>query len=177
LGIEERPATEAGEKLAHPELEPSPAEIDLMDALQDLCTQHAQEMQQVYHLMQLNEATEIEILRPTLSIRTAVATLERIACEKRCRHVLELLQSALKEASREYEERPMLDAYLAQVLDEASDEADALLAEEHRCFQELDELKRLYYQEKRYLQQIEQQRCIGITELGNSNSGAYLPLN
>ncbi|WP_404785786.1 DNA primase [Altericista sp. CCNU0014] len=176
LGIEERPA-EAIEKLAHPELDASPADIDLMDALQDLCTQHAQEMQQVYHLMQLNEATEIEILRPTLSIRTAVATLERIACEKRCRHVLELLQAALKEASREYEERPMLDAYLAQVLDEASDEADALMAEENRCFQELDELKRLYYQEKRYLQQIENQRCISISELGNSSSGAYLPLN
>ena len=78
-----------------------------MDALQDLCTQHSQEMQQVYHLMQLNEATEIEILRPILSIRTAVATLERIACEKRCRHVLELLQAALKEASREYEQRPI----------------------------------------------------------------------
>jgi DNA primase len=176
LGIEERSSEEPTEKLAHPELEVSPAEIDLMDALQDLCTQHAQEMQQVYHLMQLNEATEIEILRPTLSIRTAVATLERIACEKRCRHVLELLQAALKEASREYEQRPMLDAYLAQMLDEASDEADVLLAEENRCFQELDELKRLYYQEKRYLQQIEGQRCIGISELGNASS-VFAPLN
>jgi DNA primase len=176
LGIEERSDEEPTEKLAHPELEISPAEIDLMDALQDLCTQHAQEMQQVYHLMQLNEATEIEILRPTLSIRTAVATLERIACEKRCRHVLDLLQDALKEASREYEQRPMLDAYLAQILDDASDEADALLAEENRCFQELDELKRLYYQEKRYLQQIESQRCISISELGTASS-TFAPLN
>jgi DNA primase len=175
LGIEERSGEETAE-LAHPELEISPAQIDLMDALQDLCTQHAQEMQQVYHLMQLNEATEIEILRPTLSIRTAVATLERIACEKRCRHVLDLLQDALKEASREYEQRPMLDAYLAQILDEASDEADALLAEENRCFQELDELKRLYYQEKRYLQQIESQRCISISELGTAIS-TFAPLN
>jgi DNA primase len=176
LGIEDRSVEETTEKLAHPELELSPAEIDLMDALQDLCTQHAQEMQQVYHLMQLNEATEIEILRPTLSIRTAVATLERIACEKRCRHVLELLQAALKEASREYEQRPMLDAYLAQMLDDASDEADVLLAEENQCFQELDELKRLYYQEKRYLQQIETQRCISISELGTANS-VFAPLN
>ncbi len=175
LGIEEQPE-DTVEPLAHPELEPNPAEVDLMDALQDLCTQHAQEMQQVYHLMQLNEATEIEILRPTLSIRTAVATLERIACEKRCRHVLELLQAALKEASREYEQRPMLDAYLAQMLDEASDEADVLLAEENRCFQELDELKRLYYQEKRYLQQIEGQRCISISELGTASS-VFAPLN
>jgi DNA primase len=176
LGIEDRSAEENIETLAHPELEVSPSEIDLMDALQDLCTQHSQEMQQVYHLMQLNEATEIEILRPILSIRTAVATLERIACEKRCRHVLELLQAALKEASREYEQRPMLDAYLAQMLDDASDEADVLLAEENQCFQELDELKRLYYQEKRYLQQIETQRCISISELGTANS-VFAPLN
>jgi DNA primase len=177
LGIEERSGEETNETLAHPELEVSPSEIDLMDALQDLCTQHAQEMQQVYHLMQLNEATEIEILRPTLSIRTAVATLERIACEKRCRHVLDLLQDALKEASHEYEQRPMLDAYLAQILDDVSDEADALLAEENRCFQELDELKRLYYQEKRYLQQIESQRCISISELGSSSGSVFAPLN
>jgi DNA primase len=177
LGIEEQSGEVPLEKLEHPELQPSPADVDLRSALQDLCTQHAQEMQQVYHLMQLNEATEIEILRPTLSIRTAVATLERIACEKRCRHVLELLQAALKEASREYDQRPMLDAYLAQMLDDASDQADVLQAEESQCFQELDELKRLYYQEKRYLQQIEQQRCISIGELGTSSSSPFLPLN
>jgi DNA primase len=112
-----------------------------------------------------------------LSIRTAVATLERIACEKRCRHFLDLLQTALKEASREYEERPMLDAYLAEMLDNASDEVDMKQAEEEQCFQELEELKRLYYQEKRYLQQIEQQRCISMGELSSSSSSAFLNLN
>ena len=58
----------------------------------------------------------------------------------------------------------------------AGDEADVLLAEENRCFQELDELKRLYYQEKRYLQQIEGQRCISISELGTASS-VFAPLN
>ena len=62
------------------------------------------------------------------------------------------------------------------MLDDASDEADVLLAEENQCFQELDELKRLYYQEKRYLQQIETQRCISISELGTANS-VFAPLN
>jgi DNA primase len=148
-----------------------------MDALQDLCTQQSPEIQQVYHLMQLNETTEVEILRPTLSIRAAVATLERIACEKRCRHFLDLLQSALQEVSHEYDQRPMLDSYLSQMLDDASDQADVLVAEEERCFAELEELKRLYYQEKRYLQNIEQQRYISIGELGNASSGRFSPLN
>jgi DNA primase len=174
LGVEEQPEPTP---LAHPELQGEVADIDLIEALQDLCTDYSKEMDQVYHLLQLTETTEIEILRPMLSIRTAVATLERIACEKRCRHFLDLLQTALKEASREYEERPMLNAYLAEMLDTASDEVDMKQAEEEQCFQELEELKRLYYQEKRYLQQIEQQRCISMGELNSSSSSAFLNLN
>ncbi|HEY9827964.1 MAG TPA: DNA primase [Stenomitos sp.] len=174
LEIEEQPLAETS---LHPELQANPADVDLLDALQDLCTHHSQEMQQVLHLMQLSETTEIEILRPALSIRKAVATLERIACEKRCRHVYDLLQSALKEASREYESRPMLDACLSQILDDASDEAEKLLVEEDECMQALEELHRLYYQEKRYLEQIHQQRYINMDELNASDSRRGLPLN
>jgi DNA primase len=175
LGIEEQP--EILQPPAHPELQGNVADVDLIESLQDLCTDYAKEMDQVYHLLQLTETTEIEILRPMLSIRTAVATLERIACEKRCRHFLDLLQTALKEASREYEERPMLDAYLAEMLDNASDEVEIRQAEEDQCFQELEELKRLYYQEKRYLQQIEQQRCISMGELSSASGSVFLNLN
>jgi DNA primase len=174
LGVEEQPEPTTPD---HPELQGNVSDVDLIEALQDLCTDYAKEMDQVYHLLQLSETTEIEILRPMLSIRTAVATLERIACEKRCRHFLDLLQTALKETSREYEERPMLDAYLAEMLDNASDEVDMKQAEEDQCFQELEELKRLYYQEKRYLQQIEQQRCISMGELSSSSSSTFLNLN
>jgi DNA primase len=167
LGVEEQSVE--SQPPAHPEFQ-GMAEADLVESLQDLCTDYVKEMDQVYHLLQLTETTEIEILRPMLSIRTAVATLERIACEKRCRHFLDLLQTALQEASREYEERPMLDAYLTEMLDSASDEVEIRQAEEDRCFQELEELKRLYYQEKRYLQQIEQQRCISMGELSGAGS-------
>jgi DNA primase len=176
LGVEEQLADQNPEQLAHPELQINPSEVDLISALQDLCTDRSQEIQQIFHLIQLTETTEIEILRPTLSIRTAVATLERIACEKRCRHLLDMLQSALKEVSREYDRRPMLDDYLAQALDDVSDQAEVLLAEEDQCFQELADLKRLYYQEKRYLQQIEQQRYITSSEIPNTRS-PYAPLN
>ncbi|MGB8700690.1 MAG: DNA primase, partial [Thermosynechococcaceae cyanobacterium] len=177
LFIEEQFWAENPDLPSHPEFHGNPAEVALIEALQDLCTQHSQELQQVYHLMQLTETTEVEILRPTLAIRAAMATLERIACEKRCRHVLDLLQAALKDASREYDQRPMLDDYLTHLFDETSDEADALQTEEHQCFQELEELKRLYYQEKRYLQQIEQQRYISITELNQAGRDLFSPLN
>jgi DNA primase len=160
----------------HPELQPDPAELDLITELQTLEADHSQELQQVYHLLQLTETTEIEILRPGLTIRTAVATLERIACEKRCRHLLDMLQSALEETSREYSDRPLLDTYLAQI-EAASSEADALIAEESHCFEELEELKRLFYQEKRYLQQIDQQRCVSIQDLTQGASDPFLPLN
>jgi DNA primase len=160
----------------HPELQPDPAELDLITELQTLEADHSQELQQVYHLLQLTETTEIEILRPGLTIRTAVATLERIACEKRCRHLLDMLQSALEETSREYSDRPLLDTYLAQI-EAVSDEADALIAEESHCFEELEELKRLFYQEKRYLQQIDQQRCVSIQDLTQGASDPFLPLN
>jgi DNA primase len=176
LGVEEQLADQNPEQLDHPELQINPADVDLISALQDLCTDRSQEIQQIFHLIQLTETTEIEILRPTLSIRTSVATLERIACEKRCRHLLDMLQSALKEVSREYDQKPMLNDYLAQALEDVSDQADVLLAEEDRCFQELEDLKRLYYQEKRYLQQIEQQRYITSSDIPNTRS-PYAPLN
>jgi DNA primase len=160
----------------HPELRPNPADIDLITELQTLEAEYSQELQQVYHLLQLNETTEIEILRPGLSIRAAVATLERIACEKRCRHLLDMLQAALEETSREYEQRPLLETYLAQI-ENAADEADALIVEESHCFEELEELKRLFYQEKRYLQQIDQQRCVSIQDLNQGVNDPFLPLN
>ncbi len=175
--IEEQALPSQAEGQSHPELQIDPAEVELLPALQALCTDHGTEMQQVYHLLELSETTELEILRPTLSIRTAVATLERILCEKRCRHLLDLLQAALEESSRAHDDRPMLDSYLAQMLDEASDEVDLLRSEEVFCFKELEELKRLYYQEKRYLQQIDQQRCVNTSELNQAVSGPGFALN
>jgi DNA primase len=178
LTIEEQLTEQNPEHLEHPELQISPSEVDLTTPLQNLCTgQHTQEIQQILHLIQLTETTEIEILRPTLSIRTAVATLERIACEKRCRHLLDMLQSTFKEVSRDFnDQQPMLESYLAQMLEESSDKAEELAVEETQCFVELEDLKRLYYQEKRYLQQIEQQRYITSNELPR-NLNDFAPFN
>ncbi|BDM83427.1 DNA primase [Acaryochloris marina] len=159
----------------HPELEiPS---FDLIAAVQDLCTEFSQEIQQVYHLIQLNEKTELDILRPSLSIRAASASLERIACEKRCRHLLQMWESAMKSAKRELGQHQILNTYLQQMLMDESEQIQSLLAEESHCLRELDEIKRLYYQEKRYLQQLDQQRCVDLNDLSELLANPHINLN
>lgn len=159
----------------HPELD-TPA-FDLIAVVQDLCTEYSQEMQQVYHLIQLNEKTELDILRPNLSIRAAAASLERIACEKRCRHLLQMWESAMKSAKKELGQRQILNTYLQQMLMDESEQAQSLLEEESYCLQELDEIKRLYYQEKRYLQQLDQQRCVDLNDFSELMENPQLNLN
>lgn len=175
LKIEEEQAQQAPE-LEHPELEVTPT-FDLITILQDLCTEFSKEIQQVYHLIQLNEKTELDILRPNLSIRAAAASLERIACEKRCRHLLQMWESAMKSAKQELGQRQILGTYLQQMLMDESEHAQHLLTEESFCLQELDELKRLYYQEKRYLQQLDQQRCIDLNDFSELMVDPQLNLN
>ncbi|MGB8701169.1 MAG: DNA primase, partial [Thermosynechococcaceae cyanobacterium] len=68
----------------HPELYPDPAslELDLISALKDQHLEDRKEierLQQAYPLLQLDEKTELDILRPGLSIQAAAASLERIA--------------------------------------------------------------------------------------------------
>lgn len=159
----------------YPEFEPP--RFDLIAAVQDLCTEFSQEIQQVYHLIQLNEKTELDILRPNLSIRAAAASLERIACEKRCRHLLQMWESAMKSAKRELGQRQILNTYLQQMLMDESEQVQSLLAEESYCLQELDEIKRLYYQEKRYLQQLDQQRCVDLNDLSELLANPLMNLN
>ncbi|WP_299403485.1 DNA primase [Acaryochloris sp. IP29b_bin.148] len=162
-------------------LEPDPewdsSAFDLIATVQDLCTEFSQDIQQVYHLIQLNEKTELDILRPGLSIRAAAASLERIACEKRCRHLLQMWESAMKSAKKELGQRQILNTYLQQMLMDESEQVQNLLAEESYCLQELDEIKRLYYQEKRYLQQLDQQRCVDVSDLSELMVNPQLNLN
>jgi DNA primase len=63
---------------------------DLLDRLQDTCTDHPDQLAYLYHLMQLDEKTQRDLLRAPLVIRAATACMERVLCEKRCRHFLNL---------------------------------------------------------------------------------------
>lgn len=63
---------------------------DLLMQLQDRCTDFPGDMGRIYALFQLDEKTKRDILRAPLTIRAATAAMERILCEKRCRHFQEL---------------------------------------------------------------------------------------
>jgi DNA primase len=171
------PDSTGEETWSHPEAVALDPDFDLMAAVQDLCTEFPNQMQQIYHLIQLNEKTELDILRPNLTIQAAAASLERIACEKRCRHLLQLWEDASHSALEEQDQKQSLGAYLQQLLDQEAEHVQELLAEENICFQELDRLKKLYYQEKHYLQQLDQQRCFGINDLTKAPVLDYLNLN
>lgn len=64
--------------------------IDLMALLQDRSMEFPHEMKQVYALFQLGETESLDIRRADLVIRTTVASMERVICEKRRRHFLDL---------------------------------------------------------------------------------------
>jgi DNA primase len=89
-----------------PTLAPTP---DLLSALQDRCTDFPSEMAQVYPLFNLDEKTRRDILRASLTIRAATACMERVMCEKRCRHFQDLWEktdcSAAKELGQFYQQK------------------------------------------------------------------------
>lgn len=66
------------------------APLNLLSALRDHCTEQSGELSRVYHLFHQTEKTERDILRADLTIRAATACMERVLCEKRCRHFLDL---------------------------------------------------------------------------------------
>jgi DNA primase len=74
----------------HP-LTPSPS---LLSLLQDRCTDYPREMMQLYALFQHTEKTQRDVLRANLTIRAATAAMERVMCEKRCRHFQQLWEDS-----------------------------------------------------------------------------------
>jgi DNA primase len=72
------------------EIEQQNSELDLFEQLRDRCTEFPREMSQVYSLFELDEKTNRDILRADLVIRSATAGMERVMCEKRYRHFLDL---------------------------------------------------------------------------------------
>jgi DNA primase len=149
----------------------------LIPALQNLCTEFPSQISQVFHLIHLDEKTELDILRPSLSIQAASASLERIACEKRCRHLLQLWEQASDLVLSETIQKQALCRYWQRILDSESEHIQDLQAEENRCLQELERLKKLYHQEKSYLQQLDQQRCMQTADLAQAPIGELDHLN
>lgn len=80
---------------------------DLMAQLDDRGTDYPKEMQRVYPLFHLEEKTKRDILRAPLTIRAATAAMERVLCDKRCRHFQELWadSSAISELGEYYQQK------------------------------------------------------------------------
>ncbi|MBW4693880.1 MAG: DNA primase [Lyngbya sp. HA4199-MV5] len=64
--------------------------LDLMSLLQDRCTDFPSDMSKIYALFQLDETGNLDVLRSALVIRSAVASMEKVMCEKRRRHFISL---------------------------------------------------------------------------------------
>ncbi|HEY9642284.1 MAG TPA: DNA primase [Coleofasciculaceae cyanobacterium] len=79
---------------------PSP-QTDLIAELQDRCTDFPDKLPALYPLFQLDEKTKRDLLRAPLVIRASTACMERVMCEKRCRHFLNLWEKMDSTASPE----------------------------------------------------------------------------
>lgn len=102
------------------------AAIDLLAWVQDCCLETPDRWPQVMPLFQLDEKTQRDVLRSPLVIRTTVACMERVMCEKRRRHFLDLWQQT------NLAENPDQGRYLQQQI--------------YRENQRIDELDRLQRQ-------------------------------
>lgn len=177
------------------------AKPDLLSLIQDRCIDFPQEIEQVYHLLQLDEKTSLDIVRPTLTIRTAAASLERIMCEKRCRHLLKMweevswtpheLDAQTLQTQQDYAlalAKFQQAANEEAVLTQLQQESEPGLMELSQVLHQMqptpvtnpasnipeDVLRRQefyqeeYYKEKRYLQQLDQQRCVTMTDIAQA---------
>ncbi|MFM6354729.1 MAG: DNA primase [Planktothrix sp.] len=66
--------------------------VDLILELQQACLEQNQQTQQFYHLLYLDEHTEIDIRRAPLIIRSSIASIETVICQKRRDMALKLWQ-------------------------------------------------------------------------------------
>ena len=73
-------------------------------------------------MLRLNEKTELDIIRPKLAIQAASVSLERILCEKRCRHLLNMWDSAVNTAKQTWAHHPFLRNYLQTILEEETEQ-------------------------------------------------------
>ncbi|NJR66904.1 MAG: DNA primase [Leptolyngbyaceae cyanobacterium CRU_2_3] len=76
-------------------------QFDLILELQDRCTDFPNKLPALYPLFQLDEKTQRDMLRAPLVVRASTACMERVMCEKRCRHFLNLWEKMDSPASPE----------------------------------------------------------------------------
>jgi DNA primase len=94
---------------------------DLLSMLRDRCTEFPADLSRIYWLFELDEKTSREIQRAALTIRTALAAMERVMCEKRRRHFLDLWKktdfAASPELGQYYQQKIYAEDQRIQELD------------------------------------------------------------
>jgi DNA primase len=158
----------------------------------------------VDRLLSLDERTLLDLDRPGLAIRAAIATLESLQCAKRCRHLLDAWLSHYLQAEvaaealrRVFAGEPPIGSGNDKVISLrgggggggggvagnlalAPDPIDLERLEENlnRAYEQQQTFHDLYYQERRYLQQLQQERFTTFEDLAqNPSDGSISPLN
>jgi len=66
------------------------ANLDLPGFLRDQLTEFPDQFKALIPILHPDELAQLDLTRPQLNLQTAAASLERIQCEKRCRHLLKM---------------------------------------------------------------------------------------
>jgi len=139
-------------------------EVDLIRRLFDAMSE-ADHASIIAPLLHLDEVTALSLERPELTIQATAAALERIAVEKRCRYLLQSWQETVDLILSEASASDTLRHYLERLFthpDTAIQEIPGVAADR---LQVLEQLRHDYYQHRRYLQQLDQERCPPLNAL------------
>ena len=130
------------------------ADLELPRLLSDLLLiEDAPLLQRLTALLEPGELQQLGLVNPSDQLRGTTASLERHRVLRRCRHLLEAWGSQRLQS---------LEQCIAMLLESKEDEGDAETRIES-LFQRLNadalRFQELYYNERQYLQQLDQQRC------------------
>ncbi|MEM8604625.1 MAG: toprim domain-containing protein, partial [Cyanobacteria bacterium P01_H01_bin.121] len=131
--------------------------VQLQDAITDFPPKAAN---RIMAILELNEKTELDILRPQLGLRQAAATLERLESEKRCRHLLDSWQAQKVQS---------IERCVQQLLAQDQGTVTDLETQLQQLYQNLNtealQFQKLFYDERQYQQTLDHQRCTSQAEL------------
>ncbi len=136
-------------------------ELDLLQPLRESITDIPPEATpMVMRILYLDEKTRIDIARPPIVIRAAVATLERINSEKRYRHLLDAWQRQPVQT---------IESCIGQLLEQGLEEGEDADEQIEKLYLQLNEevlqFQKLFYDEWRYLEVLDSQRRADSLEI------------
>ncbi len=96
-------------------------DIDMFSRVQDRCLEHPDKFKQVSKLFHADEKPQLDVQRAPLVIRSAIACIERVMCQKRARYYLQLWQqtdsASERQTSEHYQQQYYVERSRIQDLD------------------------------------------------------------